>query len=168
MAKNFCLIVAKICAFPSTQLHTNSLKFESEISLKNGAQNGVRHFEGAARRRHQPPWRSVSETSARKLKQRSHRPELKAQAAFSLKGRCRRMRQRVGKENAPALRARISTDKKMAPSIAGRPFSYLWRWAESNRRPNNVPGGFLHAYPAFGCRPRNAGRRAVRGLSPGS
>ena len=131
-------------------------------------QNRVRFSEGEARRRHQPPWRSVSETSARKLKQRSHRPELKAQAAFSLKGRCRRMRQRVGKENAPALRARISTDKKMAPSIAGRPFSYLWRWAESNRRPNNVPGGFLHAYPAFGCRPRNAGRRAVRGLSPGS
>ena len=51
MAKNFCLIVARICAFPSTQLHTNSLKFESEISLKNGVQNGARHFEGAARRR---------------------------------------------------------------------------------------------------------------------
>ena len=43
------------------------------------------------------------------------------------------------------------------------PFS--WRWAESNRRPNNVPSSFLHAYPSFGCRPRPAGRRASRGLS---
>ena len=94
--------------------------------------NGVRFSEGEARRRHQPPWRSVSETSARKSKQRSHRPEPRAKAAFSLEGRCRRMRQRVGKENAPALQARISTDKKMAPSIAGRPFSYLWRWANLN------------------------------------
>lgn len=87
-----------------------------------GYRMGARFSEGEDRRRHQPPWRSVSETSARKLKQRSHRPEPQAKAAFSLKGRCRRMRQRVGKENTPAGQARISTDKKMAPSIAGRPF----------------------------------------------
>ena len=88
--------------------------------VRNGAnnweQNGVRFSEGEARRRHQPPWRSVSETSARKLKQRSHRPEPQAQAAFSLKGRCRRMRQRDGKENATAGQARIST--KTALSMA--------------------------------------------------
>ena len=134
------------------------------MGVQNGAnnweQNGLRFSEGEARRRHQPPWRSVSETSARKLKQRSHRPELKAKAAFSLKGRCRRRRQRVGKENAPAPQARISTDKKMAPSIAGRPFSYLWRWAESNRRPNKATKGFLHAYPSIDC------RRKPRGKAP--
>ena len=33
------------------------------------------------------------------------------------------MRQRVGKENAPALRARISTDKKMAFQLCWGPFS---------------------------------------------
>ena len=88
------------------------------ISPNNGAQNWVQMGCGslrAKRRRHQPPWRSVSETSARKSKQRSHRPEPQAKAAFSLEGRCRRMRQRVGKENAPALQARISTDKKNGP-----------------------------------------------------
>ena len=41
------------------------------ISPNNGAQNWVQMGCGslrAKRRRHQPPWRSVSETSARKLK----------------------------------------------------------------------------------------------------
>ena len=99
VAKNFCLIVARICAFPSTQLHTNSLKFESEISLKNGVQNGVR-FE------------------------------------------------------------------KMPLRYSEKHFQ--WRWADSNRRPNTVPGGFLHVYPAFGFRPGNAGRRADPGLSFGA
>ena len=42
----------------------------------------------------------------------------------------------------------------------------MWRWADSNRRPNNAPGGFLHAYPAFGFRTRYAGRRAYPGLIP--
>ena len=96
MAKNFCLIVARICAFPSTQLHTNSLKFESEISLKNGVQNGVR-FE------------------------------------------------------------------KMPLRISERHFQ--WRWADSNRRPNTAPGGFLHAYPSFVFRLQPAGRRARCSLS---
>ena len=127
--------------------------------------DGVRFSEGEARRRHQPPWRSVSETSVRKSKQRSHRPEPQAQAAFSLEGRCRRRRQRVGKENAPALRARISTDKKMAFQLCWGPFSYLWRWAESNRRPNNVQNSFLHVYSSFVCRNRAAGRRAILNLS---
>lgn len=40
-----------------------------------------------------------------------------------------------------------------------------WRWADSNRRPNNAPGSFLHAYPAFGFRPEAAGKRATTGLS---
>ena len=37
---------------------------------------------------------------------------------------------------------------------------FLWRWAESNRRPNKAPEGFLHAYPAFDCRGTAAGGRA--------
>ena len=86
-------------SFPSTQLHTNSLKFESEISPKNGVQNGVR-FE------------------------------------------------------------------KMPLRYSERHFQ--WRWADSNRRPNTVPGGFLHVYPAFGFRLGNAGRRADPGLSFGA
>ena len=49
----------------SIQIHLSS---SPGISLKNWEQNGVRFSEGEARRRHQPPWRSVSETSARKLK----------------------------------------------------------------------------------------------------
>ena len=38
----FLLNCGKNLRFPSTQLHTNLLKFESEISPKNGVQNGVR------------------------------------------------------------------------------------------------------------------------------
>ena len=38
----FLLNCGKNLRFSSTQLHTNSLKFESEISPKNGVQNGVR------------------------------------------------------------------------------------------------------------------------------
>ena len=37
---------------------------------------------------------------------------------------------------------------------------FSWRWAESNRRPNKAPEGFLHAYPAFDCRGTAAGGRA--------
>ncbi len=52
---------------------------------------------------------------------------------------------------------------RRSTKIAG-PFQkgqlFLWRWAESNRRPNKAPSGFLHAYPAFGCRGPAAGRRA--------
>jgi len=47
----------------------------------------------------------------------------------------------------------------------GRSPVKLWRWAESNRRPNNVPNSFLHVYSSFGCRPGAAGRRATRGVS---
>ena len=43
--------------------------------------------------------------------------------------------------------------------------AFSWRWAESNRRPNKVPGSFLHAYPFFGCRPEAAERQATAGLS---
>ena len=35
-----------------------------------------------------------------------------------------------------------------------------WRWADSNRRPNNAPDSFLHAYSSFVCRKQPAGRRA--------
>ena len=41
----------------------------------------------------------------------------------------------------------------------------MWRWADSNRRPNMAPGSFLHAYPLFGCRRRTAGRQAIMRLS---
>ncbi len=53
------------------------------------------------------------------------------------------------------LSGRLSTRK------AGNCQLFLWRWAESNRRPNKAPSGFLHAYPAFGCRGPAAGRRAI-------
>lgn len=57
----------------------------------------------------------------------------------------------------------ISTKRK---STANQLSSFfLWRWAESNRRPNKVPNSFLHVYSSFGCRPRAAGRRAIHGLS---
>ena len=68
---------------------------------------------------------------------------------------------------------RSSRGLGMCPSRQRRPLSgrlstrkagicqlFLWRWAESNRRPNKAPSGFLHAYPAFGCRGPAAGRRA--------
>jgi len=42
---------------------------------------------------------------------------------------------------------------------------FQWRWAESNRRPNNVPSSFLHVYSSFGFRQRPAERRANRSLS---
>ena len=106
--------------------------------VQNGAQNweqnGVRFSEGEARRRHQPPWRSVSETSVRKSKQRSHRPEPQARAAFSEKGRWRRMRQRVGKENATAGQARISSHKKTAFQLCWGPFIVEIRacWASAS------------------------------------
>ena len=41
----------------------------------------------------------------------------------------------------------------------------MWRWADSNRRPNMAPGSFLHAYPLFDCRRRTAGRQAIMRLS---
>ena len=56
--------------------------------------------------------------------------------------------------------------KKMPPSIAERHFQ--WRWADSNRRPNTAPGGFLHVYSSFDCRMRSAERRANRNLSFGT
>ena len=52
------------------------------------------------------------------------------------------------------LCGRLSTRK------AGNCQLFLWRWAESNRRPNKAPEGFLHAYPAFDCRGTAAGGRA--------
>ena len=45
---------------------------------------------------------------------------------------------------------------------------FLWRWAESNRRPNKAPSGFLHAYPAFDCRGPAAGKRANGPLASNS
>ena len=54
---------------------------------------------------------------------------------------------------------KMGYDKKMPPSITERHFQ--WRWADSNRRPNNLPKGFLHAYPFFDCREQNAGRQAI-------
>ena len=42
--------------------------------------------------------------------------------------------------------------------------SELWRWADSNRRPNIVPESFLHAYSFFGCRERTAERQAIQSL----
>ena len=52
------------------------------------------------------------------------------------------------------LSGRLSTRK------AGNCQLCLWRWAESNRRPNKAPEGFLHAYPAFDCLGTAAGGRA--------
>lgn len=45
------------------------------------------------------------------------------------------------------------------------PAMELWRWADSNRRPNTVQECFLHAYFTFVCRERLADERAGRTLS---
>ena len=45
---------------------------------------------------------------------------------------------------------------------------FLWRWADSNRRPNKAPESFLHAYSSNGCRLQTAGRRTICSLSPES
>ena len=63
---------------------------------------------------------------------------------------------------APLIRQFISAKK------TDRGQSFLWRWADSNRRPNKVPEGFLHAYSSFDCRRGPAGRRARPNLSPKS
>lgn len=42
---------------------------------------------------------------------------------------------------------------------------FLWRCRESNSGPNKAPYGFLHAYPAFGCREPSAGGRANGSLA---
>ena len=53
----------------------------------------------------------------------------------------------------------ISTRKGTRGSL------FLWRWAESNRRPNKAPDGFLRVYPAFDCRRPAAGGRAIGPLA---
>ena len=54
---------------------------------------------------------------------------------------------------------RLSTRK------AGKCQLFLWRWAESNRRPNKAPDGFLRVYPAFDCRGPAARGRAIGHLA---
>ena len=44
-------------------------------------------------------------------------------------------------------------------------YKRLWRWADSNRRPNTAPGSFLHVYSFFCFRPESAERQASTGLS---
>ncbi len=68
-------------------------------------------------------------------------------------------------KKALVQQARISTKKCPSGYLRG---IFLWRWADSNRRPNTAPGGFLHAYFTFDCRPRAADERAILGLSFGA
>ena len=68
----------------------------------------------------------------------------------------------VEKKRLAADSAHLLNEKR----VRRDPFS--WRWAESNRRPNKAPRGFLHAYPAFDCRGPAAGRRAIGLLASAS
>ena len=94
---------------------------------------------------------SCRDAARRKLKRRWRNGKGKRRRSRSLSVRWRRR----GRELLSYLH------EKRQPS--GCLFS--WRWAESNRRPNNAPESFLHAYSSFGCRPRPAEGRASRGLS---
>ena len=82
-----------------------------------------------------------------------------AQACFS---RPRQGREGSGDVPQTTEEAALAAD---APPISAnekraRRTRFSWRWAESNRRPNKAPEGFLHAYPAFDCRGTAAGGRA--------
>ena len=90
-----------------------------------------------------------------------------AQACFS---RPRQGREGSGDVPQTTEEAALAAD---APPISAnekrdREVPFSWRWAESNRRPNKAPRGFLHAYPAFGCRGPAAGRRAIGLLASAS
>ena len=71
------------------------------------------------------------------------------------------------RHQALAERARVGlkNSQRGARGLGPGPSKNRWRWADSNRRPNNVPASFLHAYPAFDCRGASAGRRANTPLS---
>ncbi len=127
---------------------------ESNTKARELAEGAGSQGQSPLKNNEVPPWRPRQRTSGRACVAKATRKPGSSPLGAGSQGQS--PLERNGARSAPV---RPSPTRKVS-----RRLTFLWRWADSNRRPNIASKCFLHAYSVIGCRERTAGRHAILNL----